>query len=104
MRRARELGQWTWQRLMQDLMNDRDVSPDTRTFNALIRGYNFLFHKDQNYANRADVLVMQDARLRIKSSMPANHSIRCVSTSLLLTNLFGPLTSVFDPRRHGRSR
>ena len=33
------------ERVMKELMNDPDLSPDDRTFSALIRSYSFVNHK-----------------------------------------------------------
>ena len=37
------------EKVMQDLMNDRNVSPETRTFDTLINGYNHLLHQSRRW-------------------------------------------------------
>ena len=49
------------EKVMQDLMNDPHVSPNDRTFLALIRGCNCLTDKNWR-AERNVLLVVQDAR------------------------------------------
>ena len=62
------------EKVMHDLMNDRDVSPDERTFCALIRGYNFLFHEDRNW--RAERMYFWLCKMRDMRIKPSHHLVK----------------------------
>ena len=89
-------------------MNDRDVSPDVRTFGALIRGYNFLFDEDRNW--RVERMYYWLCRMRDLRIKPNHHIVKtfnqmgiyfpAVDEPFWTTDFGMP----FDPRRHGRRR
>ena len=96
------------EKVMQDLMNDRDVSPNERTFGALIRGYNFLFNKDRNW--RIERMYYWLCRMRDLRIKPTHHLVNTFNKMRIYfpavdepfwTTDFG---IPFDPRRHGRMR
>ena len=62
------------EKVMQELMNDRDVSPNEKTFGALIRGYNFLFHKDRNW--RVERMYYWLCRMRDLRIKPTHHLVK----------------------------
>ena len=75
------------EKVMQDLMNDPDVSADTRTFNALINGYRCSFHKDSRNRRAERMYFWLVQHLYFPFLVSTNHS--------------GPLTLAchFDRRR-----
>ena len=96
------------EKVMDDLMNDRDVSPNQRTFGALIRGYNFLFHKDRNW--RIERMYYWLCRMRDLRIKPNHHIVKPFNQMRIYfpgvdepfwTTDFG---MPFDPHRHGRHR
>jgi pentatricopeptide repeat protein len=106
---AREMGRMDMaENVMQDLMNDPNVSPSTRTFNALIRGYNFLFHEDRNW--RIERMYYWLCRMRDLRIKPNHHIAKtfnqmgiyfpAVDEPFWTTDFGMP----FDPRRHGHHR
>ena len=96
------------ERVMQDLMNDRDVSPDDRTFCAIIKGYSCLFHGDRNW--RAERMYFWLCKMRDLRIQPTHHHVKCFTKM----NLYFPAVDEpfwttdfgmpFDPHRHGRRR
>ena len=62
------------EKVMQDLMNDRDVSPDERTFGTLINGYNHLLHGDRNW--RAERMYFWLCRMRDLRIKPNHHFVK----------------------------
>ena len=60
------------EKLMEDLMNDRDVSPDTRTINALINGYNHLLHECRKL--RAERMYFWLCKMRDLKLQPDRHT------------------------------
>ena len=96
------------EKVMQDLMNDRNVSPNDRTFCALIRGYSCLFHGDRNW--RAERMYFWLCKMRDLRIQPTHHHVKCFTKM----NLYFPAVDEpfwttdfgmpFDPHRHGRRR
>ena len=93
--------------VMYDLMNDRNLSPDDRTFHALIRGYNFLFHEDRNM--RAERMYYWLCKMRDMKIKPNQHTMKPFSKM----NLYFPSYDEpfwknygmpYDPRRDCSSR
>ena len=62
------------EKVMHDLMNDRNVSPNDRTFHALIRGYNFLFREDRNW--RVERMYYWLCRMRDMKIKPNQHTMK----------------------------
>ena len=62
------------EKVMQDLMNDRNVSPNDRTFCALINGYNFLFHEDRHW--RAERMYFWLCKMRDLRIKPTHHLVK----------------------------
>ena len=93
------------EKVMQDLMNDRDVSPNTRTFNALINGYRCLFREDRN--RRAERMYFWLCKMRDCRLQPNPHTVKHFHR----LNLYFPAVDEpfwtsdfgipFNPRRHG---
>ncbi len=98
------------EKVMQDLMNDPFVSPDHRTFSALLRGYSCLFHKDRNW--RAERMYFWLCKMRDLRIKPNHHTIKpftCMIPPLYFPAVDEPFWTTdfgmpFDPRRHGRIR
>ena len=97
------------EKVMQDLMNDRDVSPNERTFCSLIRGYSCLFGKDRNW--RAERMYFWLCKMRDMKIKPNHHTVKPFSS--MKPPLYFPAVGEpfwtdfgmpFDPRRHGRRR
>ena len=96
------------EKLMQDLMNDRDVAPNTRTFNALINGYNHLLHESRKL--RAERMYFWLCKMRDLKLQPDRHTVK----HFRKINLYFPAVDEpfwttdfgmpFDPRRHGYHR
>ena len=96
------------EKVMQDLMNDTHVSPNEKTFGALIRGYNFLFHEDRNW--RIERMYFWLCKMRDLRLQPNHHTVKHFTKmglyfpavdELFWTTDFG---MPFDRRRHGRPR
>ena len=94
------------EKVMHDLMNDHNVSPNTRTFDTLINGYNHLLHEDRNW--RAERMYFWLCKMRDHRLQPTHHTVKHFTKMDLYfpavdepfwTTDFGML---FDPRRHGR--
>ena len=93
------------EKVMQDLMNDPDVCPNTKTFNALIRGYLYL-RGDRQY--RAERMYFWLCKMRDSNLKPDKHTVKHFTRM----NLYFPAVDEpfwttdfgmpFDPRRHGR--
>ena len=62
------------EKVMQDLMNDRNVSPNDRTFCALIKGYSCLFHGDRNW--RAERMYFWLCKMRDSRIQPNMHTAK----------------------------
>ena len=62
------------EKVMHDLMNDRNVSPDERTFHALLKGYSCLFHEDRN--RRAERMYYWLCRMRDMKIKPNQHTMK----------------------------
>ena len=62
------------EKVMQDLMNDREVSPNEKTFGALIRGYSFLFNEDRNW--RAERMYYWLCKMRDMKIKPNQHTAK----------------------------
>ena len=62
------------EKVMQDLMNDRDVSPNERTFCALIRGYSFVYHKSRAW--RAERMYFWLCKMRDSHVQPNMHTAK----------------------------
>jgi hypothetical protein len=96
------------EKVMHELMNDRDVSPDERTFGALIKGYNFLFDEDRNW--RIERMYYWLCRMRDLGIKPNHHMVKTfnqmgiyfpsIDEPFWTTDFYMP----FNPRRHGRRR
>ena len=93
------------EKVMQDLMNDRDVSPNKKLSTHSIRGYNHLFHEDRKWrAERMYFWLCKMRDLRIK-----NH-LTTLCENFNQMNLYFPgvdepfwttdFGMPFDPRRH----
>ena len=92
--------------VMQECLNDPHVSPNEKTFGALIRGYNFLFHKDRNW--RIERMYYWLCRMRDLRIKPTHDLVKtfnqmgiyfpAVDEPFWTTDFGMP----FDPRRHGR--
>ena len=97
------------EKVMQELMNDRDVSvsPNTRTFNALISGYMYL-RGDRQY--RSERMYFWLCKMRDSNLQPNHHTVKhfhrmglyfpAIDEPFWTTDFGMP----FDPRRHGRRR
>ena len=100
------------EKVMQDLMNDPYVSPDERTFGALINGYHALLRSKfrENYQFRAERMYFWLCKMRDLRIQPSHHLVKTFNKMDLyfpsVDEPFGPLTwyASLDPRRHGRSR
>jgi hypothetical protein len=94
------------EKVMHDLMNDRYVFPDTRTFNAMINGYRCLFRKDRNW--RAERMYFWLCKMRDFRLQPDPHTVKhfhklrlffpAVDEPFWTTDFGMP----FDSSRHGR--
>ena len=62
------------EKVMQELTNDRDVSPDDRTFCALFRGYSCLFHENRNW--RAERMYFWLCKMRDLRVQPNIHTAK----------------------------
>ena len=93
------------EKVMQDLMNDRNVSPDERTFGALINGYRCLFHKDRNW--RVERMHYWLCRMRDLRIRPSHHLVKTFKKmNLYFPGVDEPFWTTdfgmpFDPKRHG---
>ena len=92
---AREMRQMDEaEKVMQDLMNDRNVSPNNRTFDALLKGYSCLFHEDRNW--RAERMYYWLCRMRDMKIKPNQHTKKPFTLQklhfLAMTNRFGKTT------------
>ena len=91
--------------MMQDLMNNRDVSPNTRTFNALIRGYLYL---RSNRQYRSERMYFWLCKMRDLKLQPDRHTVKHFhKMGLYFPGVNEPFWTTdfgmpFDPRRHGR--
>ena len=94
------------EKVMKDLMNDRNVSPNDRTFHALIRGYYFLFHENRNW--RTERMYFWLCKMRDMRIKPNQHNAKpFTKMNLYLPAVDEPFWTtdfgmLFDPRRHGR--
>ena len=105
---ARSMGQMDEaEKVMHDLMNDPNVSPEERTFCALIRGYSFLFREDRN--RRAERMYYWLCKMRDMKIKPNLHTAKPFSKM----NLYFPSYDEpfwknygmpYDPRRDCSSR
>ena len=99
------------EKVMQDCLNDRDVSPNERTFGALINGYRMLYsgrNFRENYKFRAERMYFWLCKMRDLRIKPNQHTVKPFTKMQLYfpavdepfwTTDFG---MPFDPRRHGR--
>ena len=62
------------EKVMQELMNDRNVSPDTQTFDALINGYNHLLHESRKF--RAERMYFWLCKMRDCRLQPDPHTVK----------------------------
>ena len=96
------------EKVMQELMNDCGVSPNEKTFGALIRGYNFLFHEDRNW--RAERMYFWLCKMRDLRIKPTHHLVKTFNKmGLYFPGVDEPFWTTdfgmpFDPRRHGCRR
>ena len=94
------------EKVMQDLMNDRDVSPDERTFCALIKGYGVLFRENRNW--RAERMYFWLCKMRDLRIKPNQHTVKPFTCmNLYFPGVDEPFWTTdfgmpFNPRRHGR--
>ena len=105
---AREMQQMDKaEKVMHELMNDRNVSPNERTFGALFRGYSCLFREDLNW--RAERMYYWLCRMRDMKIKPNRHT----SKPFTLKKLHFPgddepfwknYGMPYDPRRDCNSR
>ena len=95
------------EKVMHDLMNDRNVSPNERTFGALLSGYSCLFREDLNW--RAERMYYWLCRMRDMKIKPNQHTMKPFSQM----NLYFPSYDEpfwrnygmpYDPRRDRSSR
>ena len=92
------------EKVMQELMNDRDVSPNTQTFDALIRGYLYL---REHRSWRVERMYFWLCKMRDLRLQPNRHTMKHfhkmglyfpgVDESFWTTDFGMP----FDPQRHG---
>jgi hypothetical protein len=61
------------EKVMQELMNDRNVSPNTRTFNALISGYLHI-RGDRQY--RSERMYFWLCKMRDSNLQPNKHIVK----------------------------
>ena len=102
---ARSMGRMDMaEKVMQDLMNDPDVSPNDRTFQCSHQRLQLPLHgRVENW--RAERMYFWLCKMRDLRIKPNHHTVKPFSnwdfTSLVWTNLFGPTTLAchFDPRR-----
>ena len=101
------------EKVMQDLMNDRDVSPNTQTFDTLINGYRMLYSRGnfrENYQFRAERMYFWLCKMRDLRLQPSHHTVKHFhKMRLYFPAVDGPFWTTdfgmpFDPRRHGRQR
>ena len=62
------------EKVMQDSMNDRDVSPNERTFCTLIRSYSFVQHKSRAW--RAERMYFWLCKMRDFRVQPNMHTAK----------------------------
>ena len=93
------------EKVMHDLRNDHNVSPNTRTFDTLINGYRCLFRENRNW--RAARMYFWLCKMRDLRLKPSNHTVKHFTRMKLYfpavdepfwTSDFG---IPFNPRRHG---
>ena len=92
---------------MQDCLKDPNISPNERTFSALIKGYSVLY-RDRNW--RAERMYFWLCKMRDLRIQPTHHHVKCFTKM----NLYFPAVDEpfwttdfgmpFDPHRHGRRR
>ena len=86
------------------LRNDRDVSPNTRTFNTLIRGYLYL-RCDRQY--RSERMYFWLCKMRDLKLQPDKHTVKHFNKmGLYFPGVDEPFWTTdfgmpFDPHRHG---
>ena len=104
---ARSMGRMDMaEKVMQDLTNDRDVSPTTRTFDALINGYNHLLHESRSW--RAERMYFWLCKMRDLRLQPSHHTVKhFTQMNLYFPGIDEPFWTTnfgmpFDPRRNGR--
>ena len=77
---ARSMGRMDMaEKVMQDLMNDPHVSPNDRTFCALIRGYSFVHHKSRSW--RAERMYFWLCKMRDSHIQPNMHTLQSRSSN-----------------------
>ena len=91
------------EKVMQHLMNDRDVSPDERTFSALIRSFSFVQH--QSRAWRAERMYFWLCKMRDFRVQPNMHTAKpFIKLGLHFPSIDGPFWTdygvPFNIRRH----
>ena len=106
---ARSMGRMDMaEKVMQDLMSDPHVSPNERTFGALIRGYNFLFDEDRNW--RIERMYYWLCRMRDLRIKPNHHIVKIFNQmGIYFPSVDEPFWTTdfgmpFDPRIHGPRR
>jgi hypothetical protein len=96
------------EKVMQELMNDRDLSPNTRTFDALINGYRCKFRDDRN--RRAERMYFWLCKMRDCRLQPNHHTEKHFKKmNLYFPGIDEPFWTTdfgmpFDPQRHGPRR
>ena len=91
--------------VMQELMNDPDVSPNTQTFDALIRGYLYLRCGDRQY--RSERMYFWLCKMRDVKLQPDKHTVKHFNKmGLYFPGVDEPFWTTdfgmpFDPHRHG---
>ncbi len=95
------------EKVMQDLMNDPHVSPNTRTFDALINGYLYL-RGDRQY--RSERMYYWLCKMRDSNLQPNHHTVKHFhKMNLYFSGVDEPFWTTdfglpFDPQRHGPHR
>ena len=101
------------EKVMSDLMNDRNTSPDARSFDTLINGYRMLYSRGnfrENYQFRAERMYFWLCKMRDLRLQPSHHTTEHFrKMGLYFPVVDGPFWTTdfgmpFDPRRHGRQR
>ncbi|MDC3321073.1 pentatricopeptide repeat-containing protein, partial [bacterium] len=93
--------------MMSDLMNNPMVSPNTRTFNTLIRGYLYMCGDRRHREERMYFWLCQMRDFKIQ---PDPHTAKHFNKmNLYFPSVDGPFWTrdfgmPFDPQRHGHSR
>jgi len=94
--------------VMSDLIKNPHVSPDDRTFAALINGYNYLLREDRNW--RAERMYFWLCQMRDFKIKPTPHTVKPFNKmGIYFPSVDGPFWTQdfdmpFDPHRHDQNR